>query len=93
MGSSACQFRRPISGKHVAAGNGRTFQVAQRHSTCELPNDRDNHCRSGCVIHHLGPTKDPGIGQWSSVCVSRLRKLVPIEWHHAHDLCAISSVV
>ena len=45
MGSSACQFRRPISGKHVAAGNGRTFQVAERHSTCELPNDRDNHCR------------------------------------------------
>ena len=38
-------------------------------------------------------TKDPGIGQWSSVCVSRLRKLVPIEWHRAHDLCAISFVV
>ena len=32
MGSSACRFRRPISGKHVAAGNGRTFQMAQRHS-------------------------------------------------------------
>ena len=57
------------------------------------PTTEINHCRSGCVIHHLGPTKDPGIGQWSSVCVSRLRKLVPIEWHRAHDLCAISSVV
>ena len=42
MGSSACRFRRPISGKHVAARNGRTFQVALRHSTC----DRDDHCRS-----------------------------------------------
>ena len=38
-------------------------------------------------------TKDPCIGQWSTVCVSSIRKLVPVEWHRAHDLRAISSAL